>query len=344
MRGKLVISLKAIQENYKFLQQNTAGNCAAVIKADAYGLGMAPIAKALSEQGAKEFFVALAEEGAALRQILPEATIYILNGILPGEQVLFLSHNLIPVLNNPAQKTEWLNDKPCALHVDTGLNRLGFNANDFDYFDGLNVQLVMSHLACADTPDNQINQQQRARFITAANKYPLARKSLAASDGIFCGPNFHFDLVRPGAALYGLNPTPNSQNPMQSVIQLSVPVLQIRTIEQEGFVGYAATCRVNPGQRLATISLGYADGFFRSLSNQAQLYYKGTVLPVLGRVSMDVVTVDISALPENALNPGDMVDVFGPHQTPDELAKAAGTIGYEVLTSLGSRFERVYTS
>jgi alanine racemase len=343
MRGKLTISLNAIRNNYQLLNQKTdQAVCSAVIKADAYGLGMKPVAENLHDTGITNFFVALLEEGIELRQILPEATIYVLNGILPNEEKLFLEHNLVPVLNDKSQTELWQNGKLCALHVDTGLNRLGFNLNDFQKFD-LNVQLVMSHLACADTPDSWINKLQLQRFTEASQKYPDAKKSLAASDGIFCGPDYYFDMVRPGAALYGLNPTPSQQNPMQQVVQLSVPVLQTRIVEQDGFVGYAATKEVKKGQRLATVSLGYADGFFRSLSNAGRLYYKDIALPVLGRVSMDVITVDISALPENALNAGDWLDVFGPNQSPDQLAKAAGTIGYELLTALGQRFERVYT-
>lgn len=344
MRGQLTISLSAIRENYKILQQKTgATDCGVVIKADAYGLGMLPIAQTLSQQGAKEFFVALPEEGVALRAVLPDAVIYILNGILPGETGLFEQHALIPVLNDPAQKKLWRNGKPCALQVDTGLNRLGFNAVDFDYFDDLNVALIMSHLACADTPDHPMNAAQLARFTDAAQKYPGIRKSLAASDGIFLGSAYHFDLVRPGAALYGLNPTLYGENPMQPVVQLSVPILQIRNVTEDGTIGYAATRRVEKGRMLATVSLGYADGFFRSLSNQSHLYYGAQALPVLGRVSMDVVIVDISDLHPHPLEIGDRLDVFGP-QSVDQLARDAGTIGYECLTALGRRFERVYPS
>lgn len=351
MRSNLAISLSAISANYKLLSEKSAtAQCAAVVKANAYGLGVAAVANTLYESGAREFFVALVEEGAELRAILPDATIYVLNGILPNEEKLFTEQNLIPVLNDAGALSLWqnaaksLNKKlPAVLHIDTGLNRLGF-ADVPENIDGLNIKLVMSHLACADTPENPINVQQHQRFKNAIAKLPGVRASLAASDGIFCGSDFHFDLMRPGAALYGLNPTPSQKNPMQNVIQLDVPVLQTRVVAQDGFVGYAATHTVTRGQRLATVSLGYADGFFRSLSNKGQLFHNGTALPLLGRVSMDVVVVDMSAIPENALHAGDSLQVFGDSQTPDQLAKAAGTIGYEVLTALGPRFNRVYHS
>jgi alanine racemase len=345
MRGKLTISLEAIKQNYHYLSKKIGNvSCAGVVKANAYGLGMAPIAKMLADNGMKDFFVALPEEGIELRHILPNANIYILNGILAGEEKDFIHHNLIPVLNDKSQIALWQNGRPCVVHIDTGLNRLGFNAKDIDAIDGLNINLLMSHLACADTPDNPFNDLQLHRFNEATKKYPHIKKSFSASDGIFIGSEYYFDMVRPGAALYGLNHVPTRINPMQTVIQLSVPILQTRVVDQKGFTGYAATYPVTPGQRLATVSLGYADGFLRRLGSQGHLYYKDIALPVLGRISMDLVTVDISALPESALRAGDWLDVFTPGQTPDQLARKAGTIGYEILTSLGDRFERVYTS
>ena len=346
MRGTLSISLSAIQNNYRLLQEKAAlSHCAAVVKANAYGLGIEAVGPALHQAGATTFFVALLEEGITLRALLPSVTIYVLNGMLPNEADIFRMHHLVPVLNHPQQLAWWDKAWPCALHIDTGLNRLGFHPNDLDQVEeDRDVILVMSHLACADQPDHALNALQNARFFEAAKRFSKAVKSLAASDGIYLGNDFHADLVRPGAALYGVNPSPYQTNPMQSVVTLSVPVLQIRDVQEEGTAGYAASCQVKKGQRLATVSVGYADGFFRSLSNSGALYYNGQALPVLGRVSMDVVIVDISALPHGTLNPGDLVDVFGPDQSPDDLAKAAGTIGYELLTSLGQRFNRVYTA
>lgn len=344
MRGQLSIFLSAIQKNYQLLQDKAStAQCAAVVKANAYGLGIEPVAKTLQEAGVKTYFVALLEEAVKLRGIVSDADIYILNGILPGEENDFITHNLMPVLNTPDQLALWGKEKPCGIHVDTGLNRLGFNLDEFEQLEERNIKLVMSHLACADQQYHPMNITQRERFFTAAKKFPDALKSLAASDGIFLGTDYHGDLVRPGAALYGLNATLYQTNPMHPVVQLSVPVLQTRIVAEEGTVGYAATEGVRKGQRIATVSLGYADGFFRSLSNQGVLFYQGKALPVLGRVSMDVITVDISALPENNLGIGDMLEVFGPNQSVDQLAFRAGTIGYELLTALGQRFNRVYT-
>ncbi|MDB5478003.1 MAG: hypothetical protein JWM96_498 [Alphaproteobacteria bacterium] len=347
MRGTLTISLGVIQNNYRALTKKAPGAlCAAVVKANAYGLGLAPIAPALFTTGARDFFVALVEEGIELRALLPEANIYVLNGLMQGEEKMFAEYNLVPVLNDAGQARLWNNDLPCALHVDTGLNRLGFNLGEFEKtdFGHLNVDLVMSHLACADMHDHPMNAQQRQRFIAATQKLPGVKKSLAASDGIYCGDDFHFDMIRPGAAIYGVNPMPGNPNPMQESLRLSVPILQIRAAEEDGTVGYGVSCPVQKSQLLATVALGYADGFMRTLSNKGKLFYDDIALPILGRVSMDVVTVDISALKNAALKPGDFLQVLGPQQRPDDLAKDMGTIGYEVLTALGWRFTRVYSS
>lgn len=341
--GVLSVSLAAVAENYRILSEKApCAVVAPVVKADAYGLGMAVIAPTLWNSGARQFFVAHLQEAVALRALLPEAKIFVLHGALPGEEQEFLAANVTPILNGLGALQRWEKvSNDFALHVDTGLNRLGFNKNDFSVAaQNRKINLIMSHLACADTPSHEMNAQQRADFVESASACPEAKLSLAASDGIFCGTDFHFDMVRPGAALYGLSPTSDRINPMRQVVSLSVPVLQLRTVAKDGTVGYRATHTVRTGQRLASVALGYADGFFRTLSNIGQLFYKGQALPVLGRVSMDIVTVDISALPEDALHEGDLLEVFGPSQTPDDLAARAGTIGYEILTALGSRFQR----
>ena len=351
-KGRLTVSLGTIQNNYRLLVEKTKpAVCSAVVKANAYGLGIEKIAPALQQAGATDFFVATLDEGVELRDILPNATVYILNGFQNGDERELLEKNLIPVINHQQASKNWqdlaqLTGKklPCIIHVYTGLNRLGFNDKDFkNDFNGLAVKYLMSHLACADTPEHPMNVQQRKRFLTAAKQMPETKLSLAASDGIFCGPDFHFDMVRPGAALYGINPTPSLKNPMQNCVSLSVPVLQTRIVEQDGTAGYAATSLVKRGQRVAAIAIGYADGFLRGLSNKGKVFFNGAALPVLGRVSMDIIIVDLSALPENALKPGDRVEVFGPDQNPDAMAETMGMIGYEVLTALGQRFERVYT-
>ncbi len=346
-KAVMTISLPAIQENYRLIHKKSApAQTGAVIKANAYGLGLPPVAKALWAAGAREFFVAWPDEGIALREALPESVIYILNGILPGEEKICMEYNFIPVINDPAAIAPWnKTGHPVAVQVDTGLNRLGMNAGDFEAADlsKLNVQLLLSHLACADTPDHPMNAAQRAHFMAAKNKLPNVRASLAASDGIFCGPDFHFDLVRPGAALYGISPTPHGKNPMQNVVTLSAPILQTRTVEQNGTIGYVATKAVKKGQRLATVGLGYADGVLRTLSNAGHLYHSDKALPILGRVSMDVVVVDLGTL---SLQTGDSLDLLGTHQTADNLAKAAGTNGYEIMTALGNapRISKVYTA
>lgn len=337
----LTIHLDAIQKNYRSLCDRVKpGACAAVVKADAYGLGVAQIAPFLAQQGVTEFFVATPEEGIALRTLGIKTKIYILNGIFAKQEKDFLHHGLVPCLNNKEQLELWPHPQKI-VHVDTGLNRLGFNANDFMALDdALDVATVMSHLACADAPEHEMNAKQRDVFVACAAKYPNARKSLAASDGIFCGTRFHFDLVRPGAALYGLNPRPGLDNPMHQVMRLQAPILQLRDVQSDGVVGYGASANVAKGQRLATVALGYADGFLRALGNKAHLYYGDRALPVMGRVSMDLITVDVG---DTALQVGDYLDVFSPYQTPDQLARMAGTIDYELFTALGNRFERIYT-
>lgn len=356
MRARLTVSLSALCDNYRFLCEQTApAQCGVVVKADAYGLGMAAVAPALYNEGARIFFVAQTGEGIALRSMLePDAVIYVLNGLLPDSEQDFLAHDLRPVLNRPDSVRRWRdkgrhtgNNKPapCAIQLDTGLNRLGLTAGEVGSvdLDGLDVAMVMSHLACADTPDHLMNTVQRQRFEEMVRYFPDAQKSLAASDGIFCGPEFHFDLARPGAALYGLNPVPRRVNPMKAVINLTAPVLGVHHVEQDGFVGYAATRSVRAGQRIAAIGLGYADGFFRSYSNQANLYWQGTALPVLGRVSMDMILVALDNLPENSLHTGDYVEIIGPSQTVDQLAASSGTISYEIIATFGPRLERIYT-
>lgn len=349
MRARLSISLSAIQNNYRYLQSFCGdAQCATVVKADAYGLGVDHVAPALYAAGARQFFVALMEEGVTLRGLIADdAEIFVLNGLLPDESQTMLEYNLYPVLNNMGSIAQWMRDTSkaaCAIQLDTGLNRLGLSADEWDNLDksGLDIRLVLSHLACADTPEHVLNTVQKNRFAESVSRAPHIPASLAASDGIFCGKDFHFDLVRPGAALYGINPIPNRENPMQPVITVQAPVLAIREVEQDGTIGYAATRHVTQGQRLAAISIGYADGFFRSLSNQSHVFFQNHALPVMGRVSMDIIMIDISALPENTLHIGDYVDVIGDKQNADILGQNAGTIGYEVLTALGSRFTRLY--
>lgn len=353
MKATLTVDLDALGKNYAFLAEKVAPcACSAVVKANGYGLGIAPIAQTLWNAGNRLFFVAQLDEAIELRALLPEATIYVLNGLFAGEENIFAALDLVPCLNDGVQLALWQahalcvqRQLPAILHVDTGLNRLGFNVRDFKALGAvkhLDLHYIISHLACADDPENEMNKHQRDLFISATQHFPQIKKSLAASDGIFCGTRFHFDLVRPGAALYGLNPRPGLDNPMRQVVRLQAPIIQLRTVDSDGTVGYGASARVTARQRLATIALGYADGFLRSLGNQAILYWGDHELPVLGRVSMDLITVDVSSLPEEALKVGDMLDIFSRYQTPDQLARKAGTIDYELFTTLGRRLERHY--
>ncbi|MXV44466.1 alanine racemase [Saccharibacter sp. 17.LH.SD] len=349
--ARLTIDLANLCYNYKRLQEEAVGaECAAVLKADAYGVGLGPVASALAPY-VKTFFVAHPEEGQRLRAFIPKSRIFVLHGFLPGGTAFMAEHGLIPVINSREQALEWRNfcqesgrNDPVALQFDSGMSRFGLSLKDLEFgvTEGLQPVLVMSHLACADTPDDPANARQRDFFIKMADFFPGVPRSLAASSGIFLGSDYHFDLVRPGAALYGLAPNDQGQNPLRPVVQLEARIVQIRHVEQAAGVGYGMTWRAPAGTRLATVGIGYADGLFRSVSGHMALWYKDIELPVVGRISMDSVSVDIGNISDDALKPGDFLSVIGPHQSVDSVARMAGTIGYEILTSLGHRFERHY--
>lgn len=340
----LQIDLDAVARNYRLLQKQSPGKpCAAAVKADAYGLGMARIVPALHKEGCRWFFVATAQEALTFSKTFDfEAQLGVFNGFHPQDCA---DPRVVPILNTPDDLARWRGTgRPVIVHVDTGINRLGlgFDIVDSLDFSGLDVVCIMSHLACASLPDHPLNPQQLARFRELRTRFPKASASLANSSGIFLESDYHFDLLRPGAALYGLNPHETGENPMHPVVRLDVPVLQIREVSAPATVGYGATYAIKGRQRLATIAAGYADGLLRILGNKGRVFYQGQALPIAGRVSMDLIVVDATALPENALKAGDMVEVLGPNQSPDDLAAAAGTIGYEILTGLGARYERHY--
>jgi alanine racemase len=354
-RAVLTVDLGALADNYRRLQREAAGSeVAGVVKADGYGLGAGAVAGALWQAGCRSFFVAQLEEGRALRPRLPDAAIYVLNGLPAGTEDAVLAARLIPVLNHTDELARFAAHArrhggrlPAALQIDTGMCRLGFARAELERLDPgllepLDLVLVMSHLAVAEEPDNPLNAQQRQRFEELRRRLPRARASLANSSGIFLGPAFHYDLCRPGVALYGVNPVPGRANPMAPVITLEAPVLQIHEVEAPGTVGYGATYPTRPGMRIATIPVGYADGYPRSASTRATARIAGRTVPLAGRVSMDLISLDVSALPAGAVRPGTMVTLIGGPDGVDELAKAAGTIGYEILTRLGSRFARSY--
>jgi alanine racemase len=353
-KAVLSIDLGAVAANFRRLAQAAPGSAmAAVVKANAYGLGAGEVARALREAGCKKYFVAHGDEGLALRAVLADAEIYVLHGLL-GEDDAVIEAGLVPVLNHPGELQRHVDQArrrarrlPAALHVDSGMWRLGFGKAELEGLEpaalgALDLRLVMSHLACAEEPGHPRNEEQRARFERRRALLPRAPASLANSSAIFLGEAFHYDLCRGGVALYGVNPTPGRPNPMLPVVTLAAPVLQVYEVDSHGAVGYGATYPVRPGARLATVPVGYADGYLRAAGGRAMARIGGMAVPVAGRVSMDLLTLDVSALPPEAVRPGTMALLIGGPDGLDELAAAAGTIGYEVLTRLGTRFVRRY--
>lgn len=335
--------------------------CGAAVKADAYGLGLEPVAKALYTAGTRTFFVAHLSEGVALRAALPDARIAVLNGLFAGLEAVYRDRDLTPVLNDLGQVALWQaanrdagSARPAFLHRDTGMNRLGLDDGDWrrllaepDRLDGVPLAALMTHFACADMAGHPMFAEQTDRF--RADRADLARTlgrpvlgSLANSSGLWRDPALAVDLARPGCALYGVNPTPEAVSPIAVPVRLDVPILQVRTIERAGTVGYGAGCPVVPGQRIATLAVGYADGYIRAMGDKAAVRIADRECPVVGRVSMDLITVDVSAIPDAMLRPGVAAEVLGPSLPPDRLAAWAGTIGYEILTALGARYARCY--
>ncbi|WP_103333058.1 alanine racemase [Pseudotabrizicola formosa] len=339
----LSIDLDAIAANWRALDRASASGVqtAAVVKADAYGLGITRVARALAQAGARRFFVAVSEEGAALRQSLgPGPQICVMSGHMPGDTEMVHDLDLTPMLNSIDQVTrhlESLPGLPFGVQLDTGMNRLGMEEAEWEavapYLLEAGPELIMSHLACADEPDHALNDLQLATFHAMTDGTGVPR-SLAATGGILLGPKYHFDLTRPGIGLYGGRPYEGASR----VVTLSLPVIQTRIVQPGESVGYACGWTADTPAMIATVSGGYADGLLRALSNTAVLWDGDTPCPLVGRVSMDLITVDISHLSyvPRAL------DILGPHQTVDDLADTAGTIGYEILTSLGPRYTRRY--
>ena len=348
----LKIDLAALRDNITHIQRLVGKHTqvAGVVKANAYGLGLAEIARVHQACGTRRFFVATPDEGIALRAVLgagPE--IAILGGVFPGMQPDYVEHRLIPVLNTLESMQGWGGTGPAMLHIDTGMRRLGLDVSELEMLrndpalcQSAPVIGLISHFACADEPGHPLTVQQFEAFRRVMPLFPAAQKSISNSAGIFASRDYDLDFVRPGMAVYGLNPTPGKVNPMAPVVSLHARVLQVRQAQSGDGVGYGATYRCAGDQRVATIALGYADGFLRSLSNRGQVFWNGLALPIIGRVSMDLVTLDVQAAP--ALKAGDWVEVLGPHQDADTLATHAGTIGYEILTSLGQRYRREYLS
>jgi alanine racemase len=353
LTARLEIDLGAIQENWRKLDAMHPGETAGVVKADAYGLGMAQVAPALAAAGCRTFFAAHLAEAVALRALLPYARIAALNSIELGEGPEYTARDIIPVLGSLHEIALWQAQAqivgrplPCFLQLDTGMHRLGLSQGELarlyqDEFllNGLRVDVVMTHLLASDVPEDRNNDRQARLFAELVKQFPGAKTSFANSSGMFLGERFHSNLARPGAALYGLNPTPGHPNPMRNVVRLSANILQIHELEPGDTVGYCGVWQARRPSRIATIGVGYADGYHRSLTNKGVAYFDDTPVPLVGRVSMDLSTFDVTDVPANI---GDRLTLLGTTHGADALAEEAGTNGYEILTSLGRRFARRY--
>lgn len=359
--GILTIDLAAIAANYKALTAAALpAECAAVVKADGYGLGLEPVASQLRQSGCTTFFVADLSEGKRLRKVAPRAAIYILNGLPQGAGQAFADHNLRPVIGSLTELAEWDAfarnagwDGGFALHVDTGMNRLGVSVEEAAAIaprlnaENHGIRLIMSHFVAAQFAESPRNQEQILSFRNVRALFRGVPASIANSSGIFLGSSAHLDIVRPGVALYGVNPTPGKPNPMKAVVELKVRIAQIREIAFGETVGYDATWTARRPSRIATVTMGYADGFPRAQSGSDQkpggsLIVGGKPCPIVGRISMDLIALDITDLPAGSIRRGDFATVIGEGRDVDATAEMLETIGYEVLTSLGRRYARVY--
>ena len=355
----LEINIDSIIHNYQLIN-NKVGNteCAAVLKADAYGMGASVIAKALDKAGCSTFFVATIDEGIDLRACFSknENQIAVLSGLLEGSEDIFYSNKLTPVLNDTEQIKKWATynkqkkiSAPSILHIDTGMNRLGLTISEFydiikkpTELKELHVGWIMSHLACGDQPRDIMNKEQLSVFLDVKKKFPHVKASLANSAGVFLGQSYHLDMVRPGIALYGSGSGSIPSNPLKQVIKLYSRILQIRTLRIGASVGYGASYRVSKATRVATVGLGYADGYLRSLSNCSWVFFNGVRLPVIGRISMDYITIDITKIASEKIKTGDFIEIIGDKFTLDDLATVANTVPHELLTRLGTRHHRIY--
>jgi alanine racemase len=359
--GTLTIDLAAVEANWRLLcREIRTAECAAVVKANGYGLGLEAVAIKLAQAGCKTFFVADLAEARRLRACARDAVIYVLNGFIFEHAAMFIDIAARPVINSTTELAEWdafvaLHNwrGGAALHVDTGMNRLGIPPDEAAALaprtqtENHGITLMMSHLACAETPAHPLNAAQIRTFTELRSLFRGIPASLANSSGIFLSDSAHCDLARPGAALYGVNPTPGRLNPMQAVVQLTGRILQIRNVEKGATVGYGATWTAKRASRIAVAALGYADGVPRAASSAARgqpavAGIAGQRCPVVGRISMDLICLDITDLPDGVAHRGAMATFVGDGISIDDLAAAAGTIGYEILTHLGPRCHRVY--
>jgi alanine racemase len=339
--GHLTIDLAAVVANWRALDAMTDCETAAVVKADGYGLGAAEVGPALARAGVRQFFVATAEEGAALRGAVgPGVLISVFSGHMAGDSALIRDHDLTPMLNSVDQMLRHVESCPRAsfgIQLDTGMNRLGMEPDEWAALRDIAIRqmpvLIMSHLACADDPGHPMNARQLRVFKELTEGIDVPR-SLASTGGILIGPEYHFDMTRPGVGLYGGLPFDEAA----AVVTLDLPVIQTRDLMPGESVGYGNTWTAERRTRLATVAAGYADGLIRAMAPDCWLYHGETACPVVGRISMDLITVDITGLAHDP----ETLTILGPQQDVDDLAEAAGTIGYEILTALGSRYAREY--
>jgi alanine racemase len=359
--GILTVDLTAIEANWRALGHRTMpAECAAVIKADGYGCGIEQVAVTLAQAGCKTFFVADLAEAKRVRKVAPEPAIYVLNALVPWTAASYADIHARPVIGSMVELAEW--DAFCAtngwrggaaLHVDTGMNRLGISVSDAAALaprirsENHGITLLMSHLACAEQPEHPLNARQIGAFREVRMFFRGIPSSLANSSGIFLGATAHCDVVRPGVALYGVNPTPGQNNPMRPVIELQAHIVQVRSVPRGETVGYDAAWTAKRTTRIAVAAVGYADGYLRAASASdktpgADAIVAGKRCPLAGRVSMDLLAIDVTDLPDNTVRRGDLATLIGGEMTVDAVAGAAGTIGYEVLTGLGRRYHRVY--
>ncbi len=360
--GHVVINLSAVAANWRNLAGIIApAECGAVVKADAYGLGAGRVIRALVDAGCKTFFIATPDEAEEARRLAPNARLFALDGLLPGSAETFARLGVLPALSTLADVTAWAiqSEKrgtklPAALHIDSGLNRLGLTsrdarrlASDTAVMSRIDLKLLMSHLASADNPSDRKNRDQLLAFETLSALFPGVPRSLAASDGLMLGKAYHFDLVRPGYALHGGQASAHDPAPVSPVVQVTARILAVNDVPPGETVGYAASWRATRSSRIATIAAGYADGVPRSASSSSEganghVLIAGRKVPIVGRVSMDLITVDVTDIAAEAVGAGDEATLLGPGLSIEDAGFAAGTIGYEILTRLGRRFERVY--
>ena len=353
--ARLTVNVSAIIHNWHYFQfLHPNAETSAVVKADAYGLGIMPVANALRAAGCHSYFVATLAEALELRSTIGDREIFVLNGLRPGQEQDFIQNGITPCLNDLNQISRWQKmakrlsrPVPSVIHMDSGMNRLGLEArereklmDDWSLLEGLDLRIFMSHLACADEVGHPLNDQQFRAFSAMRDRLPKVRFSLSASSGALMGPQWGFDLIRPGIALYG----GIDGAALQHVIRLEAQILQIRSVQQGEHIGYGATFTAKRPSRIATLDLGYADGYLRMSSNHGYITIAGHRAPIVGRVSMDMIAADVTDIPENKVKRFDYVDILGADRKISTVAQDAQTIPYEILTSLGKRYQRRYVT